>query len=154
MSDTTTTQPTAEAVKAAEVIWHQIERGLHDGTLTLEDGKVTPPPDKLANLIDRKTGLPALLAANKRLQEARSYHGCTTGDCPHDDVNDCVKAMGLHMQEMLGLLDQAQEIQKNLEAERERLRDKLNVIGYGDGATTAQLQYIARAALAATETKP
>jgi hypothetical protein len=43
--------------------------------------------------------LESLRAQNAKLREAldniqwTDVHGCISGDCPHDDVNDCVKAL-------------------------------------------------------------
>lgn len=62
------------------------------------------------------------------MSEYEGCDGCSTGDCPHENVNDCVQAQGKIIAEQAAEIDSLAARLAAAEAEREGMREALAYI--------------------------
>lgn len=67
----------------------------------------------------RLTGIDDAISIVERVEKFDGCDGCSTGDCPHNNVNDCVKAQAKTIAEQAATIDHlAAELAKAREDER------------------------------------
>jgi len=85
-------------------------------------------------------------AGREPAEREPQWHGCATGDCPHDNVNDCVKVMAVQVEESaereadlqrkleevgagyVKLRVESAERERELEAERNALAERIRAL--------------------------